>query len=199
MQDFIEISNRNIRMAHEIIKELNIEKIWKEHCGQANLVGSVKTNLLMNNLDIDYHVYTEEFSIRDSFLTISEIANSQKIKGIQYVNMLESDDKCLEWHLTYIDREQRDWQIDIIHILKESKYVGKFERVADKINSVMNEKMREQILKIKYEANQCKEKVTGIEVYRAAIEDDVKSFEEFIIWYDKNKIDGIVEWEPMKI
>ena len=196
IQDIVRISDRNIEKGHEIIKELEIEGILEKHSGKANLVGSVKTNLLMSNLDIDFHVYTDNFTVKESFLIISKIAESPKIKEIQYVNMLEHEDKCLEWHLKYIDDEERTWQIDIIHILEDSKYAGKFERVSDKIKKVMNEKIREQILSIKYEADLKEKKVAGIEVYRAVLEGGVKDYEEFEIWYENNRLDGIIEWEP---
>ena len=53
-----------------------------------------------------------------------------------------------------------------------------------------------QILSIKYEADLKKKKVAGIEVYRAVLEGDVKDYEEFEIWYENNRLDGIIEWEP---
>jgi hypothetical protein len=192
----IEISDRNAKKAHEIINELRIEDIWEKYSGKANLVGSVKTNLMMDHLDIDYHVYTKEFSIANSFSAIGEIAQSSKIKEVQYVNLLDYADKCLEWHLKYIDDENKIWQIDIMHIMNDSRYVGKFERVADRINDIMTKEMREKILRIKHDASKKKEKVIGIKVYRAVIEDNICNYEEFKVWEKRNRVEGIDEWEP---
>ncbi len=61
---------------------------------------------------------------------------------------------------------------------------------------IKQEKIMKQILSIKYEADLKKKKVAGIEVYRAVLEGDVKDYEEFEIWYENNRLDGIIEWEP---
>ncbi len=61
---------------------------------------------------------------------------------------------------------------------------------------IKQEKIMKQILSIKYEADLKKKKVAGIEVYRAVIEGGVKDYEEFEIWYENNRLDGIIEWEP---
>jgi hypothetical protein len=84
--DIEEISNANYCAALDIIKELKIEEIWEKHNSKANLVGSVKTKLLMNHLDIDYHIYSDDFSIEKSFSAIGEIANHPKISKILYIN-----------------------------------------------------------------------------------------------------------------
>lgn len=196
LKNIIEISDRNIKKAYQIIDELQIEKIWKKHSGKANLIGSVKTNLLMDHLDIDFHVYTEEFSIKDSFDAIGEISQSTKIQKVNYINMIDSDDQCLEWHLEYLDDENNIWQIDIIHIMNNSKYVGKFERVADKIIKKLTDEKRKNILKIKYQASMRKEKIIGIKVYRAVIDDNIDNYEDFLLWEKENQSSIIDEWEP---
>ena len=196
LKNIIEVSDRNIKKAYQIIDELQIEKIWKTHSGKANLIGSVKTNLLMDHLDIDFHVYTKEFSIKDSFDAIGEISQSTKIKKVNYINMTDSDDQCIEWHLEYLDDENNIWQIDIIHIMNNSKYAGKFERVADKIFKKLTDEKREKILKIKYEASMRKEKIIGIKVYRAVIDDNIDNYEDFLLWEKENQSSIIDEWEP---
>lgn len=196
MKNIIEISDRNIKKAYQIIDELQIEEIWKKHSGKANLIGSVKTNLLLDHLDIDFHVYTEEFSIKKGFNAIGEISQSSKIKTVKYINMLNFDDQCIEWHLDYLDDENNLWKIDIIHIIKNSKYAGKFERVTEKIIENLTEEKREKILKIKYEASKRKQKIIGIKVYRAVIDYNISNYEDFLLWEKDNQSGIIDEWEP---
>ncbi len=43
------------------------------------------------------------------------------------------------------------WQIDMIHILKGSRYDGYFERVAERIATVLTPETRNTILQLKYE------------------------------------------------
>lgn len=57
--------------------------------------------LMMNNYDIDFHIYSEPFSIEESFKAISKIAANAKVKKIDYINLIEEEDRCLEWHVFY--------------------------------------------------------------------------------------------------
>jgi hypothetical protein len=152
MENLENIAESNLQKAFEIIRELKIEKIYEELNSTCNLVGSVKTGLLMSHLDIDFHVYSDEFSVEKSFNAIAKISQNPKIKEVFYKNLLEEDDMCLEWHLLYEEVPERIWTIDIMHIKNESLYAGVIERVTEKISSVLTEKMKQTILKIKWES-----------------------------------------------
>ena len=75
MENLESISKRNIEKAFEIIAELEIQKTWENLNSTCNLVGSVKTGLLMNKLDIDFHTYSNDFSIEKSFSAIAQFLN----------------------------------------------------------------------------------------------------------------------------
>ena len=160
------------------------------------MVGSVKTGLLMSHLDIDFHVYSDEFSVEKSFNAIAKISQNPKIKEVFYKNLLEEDDMCLEWHLLYEEVPERIWTIDIMHIKNESLYAGVIERVTEKISSVLTEKMKQTILKIKWESERHKEKIFGIDIYQAVIEENIDTFQDFQIWKQNKKDVGISLWEP---
>jgi hypothetical protein len=196
MTDYLGLAKHNLKRAKEIIEALNIVEVWKSVNAQANLIGSVKTGLMMNNLDIDFHVYSEIFSIADSFTAISKIALNSGIKKITYFNFLNDEDKSLDWHLHYQDTDLRNWRIDIIHLMNESPYVGKAERVTDKINALMNDDIRKNILKIKWDAETIGMKAIGIEVSKAVIEDKVKTIDEFIKWKEIQQQETFIMWEP---
>lgn len=196
MEEFIDIANKNLNCAYEIINKLNIRKIWADSQYTANLVGSIKTKLLMNNLDIDFHVYSKSFSIQDSFQAISKIANNYRIKNISYFNFIEEKDKSLDWHLHYLDKDNRKWRIDIIQLMKDSPYVGKAEAVAEKINSVMNDNIRKTILQLKWEASNEKIEFHGIEIYKAVLEEDINTLSGFLRWQNENKGNN---WWDIKI
>lgn len=196
MENLENIAESNLQKAFEIIRELKIEKIYEELNSTCNLVGSVKTGLLMSHLDIDFHVYSDEFSVEKSFNAIAKISQNPKIKEVLYKNLLEEDDMCLEWHLLYEEIPERIWTIDIMHIKNESLYAGAIERVTEKINSVLTEKMRQTILKIKWESEQHKEKFFGIDIYQAVIEENIDTFQDFQKWKQNRKDVGISLWEP---
>ena len=196
MENLENIAESNLQKAFEIIRELKIEKIYEELNSTCNLVGSVKTGLLMSHLDIDFHVYSDEFSVEKSFNAIAKISQNPKIKEVFYKNLLEEDDMCLEWHLLYEEVPERIWTIDIMHIKNESLYAGVIERVTEKISSVLTEKMKQTILKIKWESERHKEKNFGIDIYQAVIEENIDTFQDFQIWKQNKKDVGISLWEP---
>lgn len=196
MENLENIAESNLQKAFEIIRELKIEKIYEELNSTCNLVGYVKTGLLMSHLDIDFHVYSDEFSVEKSFNAIAKISQNPKIKEVFYKNLLEEDDMCLEWHLLYEEVPERIWTIDIMHIKNESLYAGVIERVTEKISSVLTEKMKQTILKIKWESERHKEKIFGIDIYQAVIEENIDTFQDFQIWKQNKKDVGISLWEP---
>jgi hypothetical protein len=196
MENLEHISKKNLEKASAIINELQLEEIWINQGSRCHLVGSVKTGLLMTHLDIDFHTYSDDFSIEKSFQAIAQISQNPKIKEVLYRNLLEAEDRCLEWHLSYEETPERIWTIDLIHIKNDSPYAGVIERVTGKINSVMNERLRHTILKIKYESEQQKEKYLGIDIYQAVIDDGIETFEDFKRWKQNKKDVGISLWEP---
>lgn len=196
MENLEHISKKNLEKASAIINELQLEEIWINQGSRCHLVGSVKTGILMTHLDIDFHTYSDDFSIEKSFQAIAQISQNPKIKEVLYRNLLEAEDRCLEWHLSYEETPERIWTIDLIHIKNDSPYAGVIERVTGKINSVMNERLRHTILKIKYESEQQKEKYLGIDIYQAVIDDGIETFEDFKRWKQNKKDVGISLWEP---
>lgn len=149
----------------------------------------------MKHLDIDFHVYTEVVDISQSFYAISLIAQHPGVQSVQYSNLLNEEDECLEWHITYIDDNHTKWKIDIMHIVTGSKYDGYFERVGDGIVKRLTVESRNTILKLKWETPD-DEKIMGVEYYRAVLDGGVKTMKEFQEYRLAHPINGILEWQP---
>ena len=195
MQEYRRISEENQQRAHKIIEDLRIIPLWQEIGAEVNLVGSLRTGLLVKHRDIDFHVYTKEVSLAESFSVILKLSKMQGVRRFCFKNLLDTDEQCLEWHLTYTDADKKDWQIDIIHMPKGSKYDGYFEKFAERLLSVMTDEERETILRLKYETPD-DDKIAGVEYYRAVIEGKVRTLEEFNRWCAENPLTGISEWMP---
>ena len=195
MQEYRRISEENQQSAHKIIENLRIIPLWQEIGAEVNLVGSMKTGLLVKHRDIDFHVYTKEVSLAESFSVILKLSKMQGVRRFSFKNLLDTDEQCLEWHLTYTDDTGNDWKIDIIHMPKGSRYDGYFEKFAERILAVMTEEERDTILRLKYETPE-DEKIAGVEYYRAVIEGKVRTFEELSRWHSENPLTGISEWMP---
>ena len=149
----------------------------------------------MKNRDIDFHIYSDPFVFANSFAAISKLAGNNRIKRIEYVNLLDTDEMCLEWHAWYQDQHGDLWQIDMIHLLNDSPYAGHFEMVADRIQAVLIPETRLAILSIKNEIPEEK-KVMGIEICQAVIRDGVRTYQDFLQWKVHNPTDGIIDWMP---
>ena len=195
MKNVLEKAERMQKRAWDIIEETRIIELWSSIGATINLVGSLKTGLLINNRDVDFHIYKNPFKLADSFSVVSKLAENKRIKTINYSNLLEAEDKCIEWHASYEDRDQCLWQIDMIHILSDSTYDGYFENVAQRISEVLTEETREAILRIK-NAIPGDRKVMGIQVYKAVIADGIRDIDSFWQWESQNPGDGIITWVP---
>ena len=191
----IEIAQTNQHRAHEIIQELNLIPLWASINVKAHLVGSLRMGLLMKHLDIDLHLYSDPVSLADDFRIIARLAQNHRIKQIEYANLLDTEEACLEWHLHYEDPLNQMWQIDMIHILKGSRYDGYFEQMADRIVTALTDETRHTILQLKYETPES-EKIMGIEYYQAVLRDGVKNYAEFETWRRQHPVTGIVTWMP---
>lgn len=193
--NILELAKRNQQKAWEIIEDTRIVRIWEGIGAKVNLVGSLRTGLLMKHRDIDFHIYTSPLDLSASFRAIAELAENTSVKKIEYTNLLHTAEACVEWHAWYKNMEGELWQMDMIHIQEGSRYDGYFERVAERISAVLTDEMRLAILKLKYETPDT-EKIMGVEYYQAVIQDGVRSYPEFEEWRRLHPAVGVVEWVP---
>lgn len=193
--NILELAKRNQQKAWEIIEDTRIVRIWEGIGAKVNLVGSLRTRLLMKHRDIDFHIYTSPLDLSASFRVMAELAENTSVKKIEYTNLLHTAEACIEWHAWYQDMEGELWQMDMIHIQEGSRYDGYFERVAERISAVLTDEMRLAILKLKYETPDT-EKIMGVEYYQAVIQDGVRSYPEFEEWRRLHPVVDVVEWMP---
>lgn len=190
---YIEQSEKQQQIALKIIKALNIVKRWENIGARVNQVGSVKLGLLAKHRDIDFHIYTDKLDIKQSFAVISELCANPTVKKCEFMNLADTDEKCFEWHIWYEDEEKSLWQIDMIQIKSKTFYDGYFENVAEQILSKMTEAQKETILKLKYETPE-NVKISGIEYYKAVIQNGCETYEDLLQWRKNHPSNGIIEW-----
>lgn len=193
--DIIALSEQMLRRAHCIVRRLGIEEAWKTIDAEPHLVGSVSMGLLMKHRDIDYHIYSPVLCIEESFAAVACIAAHDSVEQLSYANLVHTDEACIEWHISYRDEWDELWQIDMIHILRGSRYDGYFERQAARIVAALTPEQREAILRLKYETP-AEAKIIGVEYYRAVIEGGVRDYAAFEAWRRQHPVTGIMEWMP---
>lgn len=195
MEKILQLSQQNQQKAWKIIEESNIVSIWKSIGAEVNLVGSLKSGLMVKNRDIDMHIYSNPLLISESFSAIAKFAENPAVKHIEYNNLIDTEEECIEWHISYEDKNKELWKFDLIHIRKGSTFDGYIEKVTDAIVDALTPENKHAILQIKY-AVPDNEQATGIEIYRAVFEGGVRTYPEFVIWRKTHPFTGTLEWMP---
>lgn len=195
MNEILELAARNQRRAHEIIRRTGVVGAWESIGAEVHLVGSLRMGLLVKHRDIDFHVYTDRLVPAESFRAMGRLAGQPGIRKMTYGDLSATEEACLEWHAWYEDEAGEQWTIDMIQIRRNSRYDGWFERMADRIEAVLTDQMRETIMRLKYETPPT-ENIMGVEYYQAVIRDGVRSFGELLAWRKAHPVQGVVEWIP---
>ena len=192
--DIIAIAENSQKRAREVIRLSGVKEAWEEIGAKVNLVGSLATGLLMKHRDIDFHIYTDTLDATEGFKAISRICANPNVTRLEYRNLAATEEACMEWHVWY-SLDGNEWQIDMIQILKGSRFDGFFERVAERINAVLTPETSRAILELKY-LTSADEHIMGIEYYQAVIADGVRTYGQFSDWRKGHQTDGINLWCP---
>jgi len=195
MENYINISRKNLSIAKKIIKDLKINEILEKNDCVGNLIGSVATDLLVDNLDIDFHIYPRNFCIENIYKIIGKISTNENIVKTNCIHTdLNTEYKALDWHLYYKDKENRIWRLDLIFLKAESQYAWKAEKIVEKINKIKTLDQINNILRLKYELKNKKIEYMGIEVYKAVFENKIKTTIEFETWKNSEDNKNIDLW-----
>ena len=194
MNDIELIAQNNLEKALQVIEKSNVRQAWESIGAEVHQVGSMAMGLLMKHRDIDFHIYTDELNVSESFKVIQKLCANPSVTRMEYRNLADTAEACLEFHIWFM-LENEEWQIDMIQILKGSQFDGYFENVAARIKAVLTPETRRTILELKYHTPD-DEHIMGIEYYQAVIADNVKTYPEFIQWRSEHPVTGIVTWCP---
>lgn len=193
--DILKIAEHNQQSAWKVLEDTHIIQAWENIGATVNIVGSLKSGLLMKIRDIDLHVYTDKLDVYKSFSVLQELAERLHLKEIQYKNLIDTEEECIEWHARYKDKNMNIWKLDMIHICKGSKYDGVVEKVTDSIIKKLTPDIRNTILQIKFDVPD-DIMVPGIEIYHAVFSGSVKSYKEFEQWRKINPLTNSLDWLP---
>ena len=178
-----------------VIRDSGVVEAWESVGATVNLVGSVQSGLIMKNLDIDFHIYTDAPMLEKSLAAMECLKQNRAIHDVQFRNLLNTNEECLEWHARYDDAEGTAWQLDMIHIRRGSTFDGIIEHTTDAIIARLTPETRKAILRIKHGAP-AGVKTPGIEVYYAVLECGLRTYEEFAAWKQGNPGVNLLGWVP---
>ena len=195
MENILNISAGTERRARKVLDDSGVIRIWETAGAEVNIVGSLAMGLMMKHRDIDIHLYTDRLDPAVDFAAMARLAANPAVERMTYANLSATEEECIEWHAWLRDERGDEWQLDMIHIRRGSRYDGVFERMADRIKSAMTPGQRETILRLKFETPDT-EHIAGVEYYMAVLRDGVADYAEFVSWRTAHPLEGIAEWRP---
>ncbi len=193
--DILELALHNQQTAWTILEHTGIVPAWERIGATVHLVGSLKSGLLAKSKDIDLHIYTDKLDVAESFSVMQELAKRLSLKEVQYKNLIQTEEECIEWHALYEDEELSTWKFDMIHIRRNSKYDGVVENVTTAIMNRLTPELRKTILQIKFDVPDGVQ-IPGIEIYHAVFTGGVRSYEELEQYRKTNPLTNSLDWMP---
>ncbi len=196
--NLLELSEKRLKAALEAVRGSGVVEAWESVGAQVNITGSVRSGLIMKNLDIDFHIYTGEPMLEKSLAAIARLKQNPAISDISFRDLLDTEEECLEWHARYEDAENNLWQLDMIHIRRGSAFDGVIERTTEAVTASLTPEIREAILRIKHDAPDG-EKAPGIEVCYAVMSLGLRTYDQFAAWKRECPDKDLLGWTPRPI
>ena len=187
----IERAERTAEAAYALLRDTGLRERWEARGAEVHLVGSLATGLLLKHLDIDLHVYTSTLDPADGFAIAAALAP----RRLEFRDLSDTDERCLEWHLWFRDTDDREWQVDVIQMAHDSPYKGYFEHRTARIRAILTPETRHAILAIK-DSVPAETHTPGILIYMAVLRDGIRTPEAFRAWLRDHPLEGIIEWCP---
>ena len=102
------IARNNLEKAFLVIEKSGIRPAWEAIGATVNQVGSAAMGLLMKHQDIDFHIYTEKLDVAESFDVIKKICADPAVTRMEYRNLADTEEACLEFHVWYM-LDEEEW------------------------------------------------------------------------------------------
>lgn len=181
--------------AHELLAELQLMQRWSE-IGQPVLVGATAYGLMVAP-DIDIEVFCDQPTLQDAFAVLAAYAKHPRIKELRCVDLLDSPDLGIYCRLRYRHESGEVWKVDMWLMAHDHPGPQSRELVAP-MQRALTEETRAAILGIKEYVRAHHDGTFGssIHVYRAVIQAGVRTPEEFLAWYGREKPAGLSSWKP---
>ncbi len=196
MENILQLAQQNTKEAFSLLRQSRAVTAWDLQGAEVHIVGSLACGLYFNSRDIDLHVYTDPFDMENAFAAMAMIAQQKGFKRLTCQNLLDTPEACVEWHVFFEDEKGDEWNLDIIHIMRGSRYDGYFEKQAAAIKEMLTDPTRTAILQIKKDLPRTPH-IGGIWIYTAVLRDGVRTLSAFNDWYAKQNKNQILEW-PLK-
>ncbi|MCP4642189.1 MAG: hypothetical protein GY851_17225 [bacterium] len=180
--------------AEGILEDLELLKRWERY-GTPFVVGAVAYDLVVSP-DIDLEVYCPGLHVDHGFEVLRECARHPSVTETRFVDCLDKTDNGYYWQIECRGCDGQVWKIDTWSV--EADYALPASRdLVEPMRAALTDDTRAAILGLK-EARQDDPALTclSVDLYRAVIDDGVRSRDDLDRWLRENATDGLSDWKP---
>jgi len=177
------------------IERLGIERLWGE-VGKVVLVGATRFGL-MRKPNIDFEIYVDHPTVEAGFGVIRKLAAIPGVQEVRFLNFMSfPNDPGLYWQVFFQDGDGTRWDIDNWLVPFSHPHAGMADAFATAMQAALTDETRAIIMTIKTTMPaDCGAR--GIDVYRAVLDDGVRTTGQFIKWLAAaGPRDQIETWSP---
>ena len=196
MTDVLERAEKRRQVAESILADLQLLQKWQRF-GRPVIVGALAYDLMVDP-DIDMEVYCPSLEIEHGFQVLGECAFNPGVTRARFSNELSGRDQALYWQLRYRTQDGTEWKIDMWSA-PEDYHLPRGEHFVEPMKKALTPETRTAILELKKKrcvdpALQC----PSIDLYRAVLDDGVRTDGELRDWLKGNETGALTEWKPKK-
>lgn len=197
MKDLIAQAADLRRTAEAILAELDLVRKWARF-GRPVLVGALAYDLLVEP-DIDMEIYCPELRIGDGFQVLSECALNPRVIKARFANELAGRDQALYWQLRYRCDDGTEWKIDMWSAPTDY-LLPRAEHLVAPMRAALTAETRRAILALKTaRALDAGLQCPSIDLYRAVLDDGVRTVEELRAWLTTHETGKLSDWRPRRV
>jgi hypothetical protein len=194
IMELLERAARRRRQAEAILDALRLFEKWRRF-GRPVLVGAVSFDLAVVP-DIDMEVYCPELRIEHGFQVLAECALSHLVVAAQFVNALSTPDKALYWQLRCRTDDGTQWKIDMWSAPDDYR-LPRGENLVQPMKDSLTVETRQAILALKEARAEGRlPEVLSIDLYRAVLDDGVRTPDQMQHWLQSNRTGALTDWRP---
>ena len=196
MSDVLERARARKQVAEAILSDLDILEKWKRF-GRPVIVGAVAFDLVVEP-DVDLEIYCPRLKIEHGFEVLAECALNPRVTKARFSNELAGRDKALYWQLWYRADDGADWKIDMWSA-PEDYDLARGEDLVEAMRTALTPESRRVILELKERRlRDTGIKCSSVHLYRAVLEEDVRSMDELCAWLKTQETDALTQWKPRR-
>lgn len=194
MSERIRRAEARFVQAMAILEELKLLDRWSR-VGTPCIVGAMAYGLQVAP-DIDMEIFCKRPTVEAGFKLLAEVAVHPRIRKVRFANELDGPDQGLYFQLRYLHESGEEWKLDMW--LLATDHPGPLSRdLVTPMRRALTDESREAILAIKEQLRAAGHPYLSIDIYRAVLDDGVRSPEEFLAWHQRVKPSGLTTWRPV--